>query len=368
GYGLAAGALVRGTRSRTASDIAHEMDALGGHFEGFSGRNSYGLKAEFLSRYLEDGLDLFAEILCHPTFPEEEVERLRDDAAAALGLRKDNPAGYVFRLLEEVLYGPHPYGRDVLGTPESLDGLGSGELARLHRAAGPPDLAVAVAGDADPDLVCEFFARALEILEPARSPVPKPPVLPRPSRPRVRQVAWPIEQAHLVVGFPGTRLGSPDRHAVRVLAGILGGAGGRLFRSLREERGLAYAVSCSSVEGLDPGYVAGYVAAGPDRATEARECLLAEFGRVTAEGLSAGELEQAQRKLVGGFEIALQENATQAAQMALDELCGLGYRSFESYARSVFAVTAGDVAEAAGRYLRPEAHACVVLGPAIEKG
>ncbi len=367
GSHLAAAALVRGTRSRDASDIAHEMDALGGHLEGFSGRNSHGLKAEFLSRYLEDGLDLFAEVLCHPTFSEEEVDKLREDALAALGLRKDNPAGYAFRLLEEALYGRHPYGRDVLGTPETLERLGSTDLVRLFGAAGPRELAVAVAGDVDPDLVCEFLARALQDLEaPSRRPSePRPPG--RLASPRVTELVWPIEQAHVAVGFPGTRLGSPDRHAVRVLAGVLGGQGGRLFRSLREERGLAYAVSCSSLEGLDPGYLAGYVATSPHRAAEARECLLAEFARVAAEGVTPGELEQAQRKLVGGFEIALQENATQAAQLALDELYGLGYRRFQSYARDLFAVTAADVADAARRYVRPGAYACVVLGPGASR-
>jgi len=363
GSHLAAGALVRGTRSRDASDIAHEMDALGGHLEGFSGRNSHGLKAEFLSRYLEDGLDLFAEILCHPTFPEDEVDKLRDDALAALGLRQDDPAGYAFRLLEEALYGSHPYGRDVLGTPESLGRLGSRDLARLYRAAGPRELAVAVAGDVDPDQICEFFTHALDVLAPRAQPPPAPPAPPPLTGLAVRKFNRPIEQAHIALGFPGTRLGSPDRHAVRVLVSALGGQGGRLFRSLREERGLAYAVSCSSLEGLDPGYLAGYVATSPDREFEARECLLAELARVAEDGLVPGELEQAQRKLVGGFEIALQENAIQAAQMALDELYGLGYRGFQSYARDLFAVTGADVAAAARRYLRPGSHRCVVLGP-----
>lgn len=355
--------LVRGTASRTAFDIADGMDAVGGHLEGFSGRNSFGLKAEFLSRYLEDGLDLFAEVLCHPSFPEEEVAKVRDDTFAALAMRKDNPAGYAFRLMEEALYGEHPYGRDILGNPETLAGLGNRELCRLHAAAAPRDLAVAVAGDVDPEEVCEFLARALEVLAPPPRAAPEPPPPSPLEEARMREVAWPTEQAHVIVGFLGTRLESPDRAAVQVLTSVLGGQGGRLFRSLREERGLAYAVSCSGEEGIDPGYLAGYAATSPDRASEVLECLLAEFWRLTDGQVGAEELQQAQRKLVGGFEIALQENAAQAAQMALDEIYGLGYRSFQSYARRIFAVTADEVAAAAGRYLRPRGYASVVLGP-----
>jgi zinc protease len=362
-YHLLGLALVRGTASRSAYDIAHEMDAVGGHLEGFSGRNSFGLKAELLSRYLEDGLDLFAEILCHPTFPEEEVEKLRDDTLAALGMRRDNPAGYAFRLLEELLFGTHPYGRDVLGCPDTVAVLDGEALRRLHRGADPRELAVAVAGDVDAVQVCDFFERALEVLEPRPQEGfdPEPP--PRMEAPRVREVGWAAEQAHVAVGFPGTSLRSPDRAAVQVLTAALAGQGGRFFRRLREERALAYAVSCSSVEGLDPGYLAGYAATTPGRASEARECLLEEFALVVRGGITAAELEQAQRKLVGGFELALQENASQAAQMALDEVYGLGHRSFETYARRIFGVTVPDVNAAARRYLRPEAHACVVLRP-----
>lgn len=362
-YHLLGLALVRGTASRSAYDIAHEMDAVGGHLDGFSGRNSFGLRAELLSRYLEDGLDLFAEVLCHPTFPEEEVEKLRDDTLAALGMRRDNPAGYAFRLLEELLFGSHPYGRDVLGCPETVPGLDGEALRRLHGRADPRELAVAVAGDVDAGEVCDFFERALEVLEPRPEGGFDPAPPPRMDEPRVREVAWAAEQAHVAVGFPGTRLGSPDRAAVQVLTAVLAGQGGRFFRRLREERALAYAVSCSSVEGLDPGYLAGYAATTPARAAEARECLLEEFALVARGGVTAEELEQAQRKLVGGFELALQENASQAAQIALDEVYGLGHRSFETYARRIFGVSAADVTEAARRYLRPEAHSCVVLRP-----
>lgn len=362
-YHLLGLALVRGTASRSAYDIAHEMDALGGHLEGFSGRNSFGLKAELLSRYLEDGLDLFAEVLCHPTFPEEEVAKLRDDTLAALGMRRDNPAGYAFRLLEEILFGAHPYGRDVLGAPQTVSGLDGEALRRLHRGADPRELAVAVAGDVDAGQVCDFFERALEVLAPRPQAAIDPAPPPRLEAPRVREATWTAEQAHVAVGFPGTRLGSPDRAPVQVLTAALAGQGGRFFRRLREERALAYAVDCSSVEGLDPGYLAGYAATAPDRIDEARDCLLAEFALVAREGITAEELAQAQRKLVGGFELALQENATQAAQMALDEVYGLGHRSFETYARRIFAVTGADLHEAARRYLRPEAWACVVLRP-----
>ena len=363
-FHMMASALVKGTRTRTVYDIAHEIDAVGGQIDGFSGRNSFGLKAEFLSKYLEDGLDLFADVLCHPTFPDEEVEKVREDTLASIRLRKDNPASYCFRLFEEVLYSTHPFGRDVLGRPETVERVTAEDLRALFAAAiDPAHLAVAVAGDVDPDLVQEFLLRALEHLAPAGL-LPAAPASPEiPAGSRSHWVEAPIEQAHVVVGFLGTRIQSADRHALRVASGLLSGQGGRLFRKLRDELGLAYAVTSTCVEGLDPGYMAGYIATGPENVDRSAQGLLEEFRRLAEGDAPDDEVAQAQRKLAGSFEIALQENGVQAGQMALDEIYGVGYRTFQTYARTVLSVTPAEVIGAARRYLAPGAHTMVILGP-----
>lgn len=364
-FHLAANCLVRGTRSRNVFDIAHEADALSGQLEGFSGRNSFGVKGEFLAKYLEDGLDLFAELLCHPTFPDEEVDKVRQDTLGALRLRRDNPGAYAFRLFEQTLYGDHPFGWDVLGSPESVARIRAPDLRRVFAAySRPADLAVAVVGDVIPDQVHEFFARALEHLEPG-GPLPPPPPAPmHPGSPRLHRESVPIEQAHVVAGFLGAKIADSERFALRVANGLLSGQGGRLFRRLRDDLGLAYAVTSHCVEGLDPGYIAAYIATRPDAAETAREGLLEEFSRLAEGDVSAEEVEEAKSKLVGGFEISLQENAFQAAQMALDEIYGLGYRSFESWARSLLAVTRADTIEAARRHFDPDRSVCVILDPA----
>ncbi len=242
--------------------------------------------------------------------------------------------------------------------------LTAGDLRALYRAALRPEhLAVAVVGDVEPDRVFEFLERALVELEPCGN-LAEEPAPPRPPRePVVRREPAGLEQAHVVVGFLGARIQDPHRYALRVLNAVLTGQGGRLFRRLRDEMGLAYAVTSTCVEGLDPGYLAGYIATSPENVQQAREGLLDEITRLAAAPPSGEELEQAKRKLVGSFEIALQENQMQATQMALDEIYGLGYRGHEAFAKRVMAVTPDDVAEAARRHLRPEASVTLVLGP-----
>lgn len=363
-FHMIAAGMTRGTRGRTVFEIAHAVDSLSGQLDGFSGRNSFGLKGEFLSKYLEDGLELFADVLCNPVFADEEVAKVREDALAALRRRRDNPGGYAFRLFEELLYGQHPFGRDVLGTPESIEGMSAEDVRHLYAAsATPAHLAVAVAGDVDPDQVTEFFGHALEGLEPRAVLPPEPSAPDEIAAPRMSRVDSATEQAHVVLGYLGTTIGNPDRYALRVLNGILSGQGGRLFRRLRDELGLAYAVTSACLEGLDRGYLAGYIATDPGSVDGVREELLREFEELRKHPVERAELEQAARKLVGSFEIALQENAFQAAQMALDDIYGLGYRNFQQYARRIFAVTPEDVLSAARRYLYPDGHACLILSP-----
>lgn len=365
-FHLMANSLAKGSTCRNVFDIAHAIDAVGGQMDGFSGRNSFGLRAEFLTKYLQEGLELFSDILFRPAFPDEEIEKNREDTLAAFNLLKDNPGAYAFRLFEETIYGGHAYGRDVLGTPESISRITSQNVRDVFAAAcRPENLAIAVAGDVDPDFVCEFLSRIIESIEPLGQLTPE---LPSPKAPgkaifRRASTAAAAEQAHAIIGFLGADIHCPQKYALKVASSILQGQGGRLFRRLRDESGLAYSVSSMSFEGIDPGYFAAYIATSPENVERARKELMEEFHKLTAEEAPLEEVEQAQRKLVGSFEIALQENAVQAAQMSLDDIFGLGFRTFETYAKSVLEVTPADVLSAARRFLKPESHVCLVLGP-----
>jgi zinc protease len=149
---------------------------------------------------------------------------------------------------------------------------------------------------------------------------------------------------------------------------MLSGQGGRLFWRLREEEGFGYGVDLLGAEGVDPGYLAAQLTTAPERAADARRVLLEEFAALAAGAFDAAEVADAQRKLVGGFELALQENASQAAQLALDEVYGLGCQAHRRYPDAVFGVTPDQVARAAARYLQPGSRVEVLLGPGVLSG
>ncbi len=362
-FHLLSAAVTRGTGSRSVFDIAHDSDRIGGHIEGFSGRNSFGVKSEFLSKHLEKGVELLCDTLTTPTFPDEEVEKSRIETLSALKRRDDNPAAKAFRAFERALFSPHPYGIDPLGTVEGVQNLSPDDLRGAYgNYASAEGLAIAVSGDVEPEAVVELFNEKLKLARTGRATLEVKLPKANPAYKEVLKVESPHEQAHVVLGFLGATIFDEGRLALKVANSILNGQGGRLFRSLRDEQGLAYAVMSTSMEGIDPGFIAGYIATSHENAEKARLGLLEQFMGLWATRASKLEVDSAKRKLAGGYEMNLQENDFHASQMALDEIYGLGYRDYLSHAGRILKVTPDEVWAAASRYFGEDNWVAVVSG------
>jgi zinc protease len=169
-------------------------------------------------------------------------------------------------------------------------------------------------------------------------------------------------QAHLIVGFQGISLASPDRYPLRVIEAILSRQGGRLFFELREQRALAYALNAFSVEGLAPGTFGIYLGTDPHKVEEALSVTLAELHRLQEERVNVTELDQAKKYLTGSYEISLQSNAAQAEEMGFNELYGLGYDMGQKYLEALRNVSAEDIRQAAQNYFDLNAYTLVVVG------
>ncbi|PLX39914.1 MAG: hypothetical protein C0608_10795 [Deltaproteobacteria bacterium] len=363
-FHLLADCLTKGSQNRDVFDIARESDRLGGHVDGFTGRNSYGIKGEFLAKHAGEGLELVSDLLLNTSIPDVELEKAKDDLLQAIKRREDNPAAKAFRAFENLLYGEHPYGHDMLGTATSISALTREELLKLHHVhSNPSRIALSVVGDVDVEQTLhhlgELFngeARPLiPIAEPARPKTPESP--------RRLELNSPHEQAHIVAGFLGTTLYDEEGMALRVINALLQGQGGRLFRALRDEQGLAYSVTALTIEGLHRGYIASYIATSTDKKEIALEGLLGEMRKLAEGDFTAKEIEQAKTKLAGSFELNLQENSFQAAQLSLDELYGVGYLNYLEFAKKALAVSIDEVEAAAKKYLGGENWAAVIVGP-----
>jgi zinc protease len=174
------------------------------------------------------------------------------------------------------------------------------------------------------------------------------------------------EQAHVVLGFPGVTFANPDRFSLEVLAHVLSGQGGRLFSEIREKRALAYRVSAFSLEGVDPGYFAVYVATSSEKVEEAMRAIRQELKAVAENGISADELHRAQRYLIGTHAIGLQRRSAIAAALAFYEAYGQGWKSYRLYGDNIMKITVADVVRVARKYLDPQREVVAVVEPAVQ--
>jgi len=231
--------------------------------------------------------------------------------------------------------------------------------ARLY----PPGAAViAVVGDVDP---AEVRARVLASLGQGRAETP--PLSPAreslQTAPRAAVRALEKAQAHLVLGYPGLSLSSPDRETLEVLSAILSGQGGRLFLELRDKKSLAYSVSSFSMEGVDPGWFATYIGCGPAKVSEALAGMREQLAKMRETAPSAAELDRARTHLIGSQAIGLQRNSARAAVIAFDECYGLGASWSRGYAERVSAVTAEKVRALAEALLDPRRETIALVAP-----
>jgi len=227
----------------------------------------------------------------------------------------------------------------------------------------PDKLVVAVVGPVDIEatlaLLTERFGNDTTLPLATTAPIDAPPTSLRQSR-----FALDKQQAHVIVGGMGTTVHDPDRYTLEVLTAILSGQSGRLFLELRDQASLAYSISSSSVDGLDPGYLLVHLATSPDKVPQALAGVYDHLRRLRDEPVRDDELVRAKHYLTGSHAIDLQRAGARAMLMAMNERFGLGYADYLDYERAIEAVSAEAIQGAAARYLDPSRLVEVIVGPA----
>jgi zinc protease len=359
--GLLAATLTRGTRTRDAERLRADAAALGGTLAASAGRDELGVEARFLARDWARGLELLADCVLHPAFPEEEVERARRAALERVRAHEDDVDAEAARLFAATLWPGHPYRLPLLGTASSISGLTRRRLAdHYRRYYGATNLTIAVVGDVDPERVVSalrslFADGPAPLVAPLASP---PPALASDAPTEVFALATK-DQAHVVVGYPGLALRAPERRAAEVLARILAGPGGRLAAEL----GGTSLVDATAWSGVDGGALAFDLASTPAALDDAVASLRAALARVLAAGVSADEVDRARAALVGVDARALESRSGVALAVARDEAFGLGAGAYRRASAELAAVTPAAVAQVASRLLDPRHEIVAVARP-----
>lgn len=362
---LMARLLLKGTQRRSAEQIARAIESVGGSLDTYSGNNSYGLSAEVLQEDLPLALQLLAEVLLQPTFPEEAFAHEREVQLARVRARRDDLLTRALLALRHRLFGPAGYGLDTLGTETSLARLHRDLVCDFHHQwTQPQNCVLAIYGHIDPETTLKGVEKVLGRWSNASALPSLHLASPRsPQQPEHIRETHEKRQAVLVMGWPGVRLDSEDRFALELIQELCSDLGSRLFLRVREKLGLAYYVGAQNFMGLCPGYFAFYAGTEPAKAARVERELAAEARLLRDRGVTPDELARAKAKLLGQKKIARQELGNLAQLTALDELYGLGYQNFDAEDARIEAVTLEEVRSVAARYLDPDRYVLAILQP-----
>jgi zinc protease len=362
--------LEEGTVRRSPDEIAEAIEDVGGHLSTFGGYSHSGVRVVGLAEDLDLCVDLAADCLRNPVFPEDRVRMFVDRRLALLKSRADQPRARAAELFDEIVCAGHPSHRPTHGYEASVAALTRDQLVAFHRAFyWPNDTVLALAGRFDPAVARAAVERYFGDWARADGHVlPQPPELRRQTEPVERFVHADKSQVNLYLGHLGVRRTDPDYYSLLVLDTILGSSPGftsRIPRILRDEQGLAYSTfaNVTGSAGLDPGRFVAYIGTSPANLDRAIEGLRAEIERIVREPVEADELETAKAYLTGSFVFKFQTNAQIAGYLVDAEIFGLGFNFLERYPRLVDAVTIEDVARAARAHIDPSAMTLVVVGP-----
>lgn len=350
--------LFKGTANLTAVQISERFDGLGASFNAATGKETTHLHARFLDIHTAEVFSLLGEMLLESTFPDIDSER--QVVLEEIAMYEDEPSDRVHDYLAEAVFGDSPLGRRILGQADVISSIPVPEIAAFHaRRYTAPNLVVAAAGNIEHRTIHDLA----EALQPDPGEAhPVEPVEPLPGGQFVF-AEKDTEQYHVCFGGPGIDRADDRRFGLAVLDSILGGSSSsRLFREVREERGLAYSVGTYSDQYTDTGMVAAYVGTREDNLEQACEVMGEEFRRIRTEPVTDAEIARAKEHVKGRLVLSGESTAARMGRIARARLHGLPILGLDEMLRRVDAVSIGELTELAGELFAEERLSTAAVG------
>jgi predicted Zn-dependent peptidase len=329
--------LFKGSEKLSAREVNETLDAIGAESNAFTSKETTCYWTRLLDQDLPVGLDVLAEIIQRPAFRINEIDSERQVVIEEINMNEDDPTDVVFENFSTAVFAGHPLEEPVLGTRESIRGMTRDEIhGYWRRRYGAGSMVFAAAGSVDHEEVVEMVAERFGdwdgvTVEHEYSSV----VL----ESRVNVTRRETEQAHLILGGQGLPRNDERRWAFEVLNHVMGsGMSSRLFREVREERGLAYAVYGFKLSYADNGAWGVHVGTTPHQTDTALSVIRAELAKVIEEGITSEELERAKGSMRGGLALALEDANSRMVRLGRDELAGMPHLSVDERLEKLEAV------------------------------
>jgi zinc protease len=361
---LMAKVLLKGTKTRTAEQIANQIEAVGGSISSEAGNNSFAVSLDVTKPDVKLGVALLSDVLLNATMPEEAIAREKEIQIAAIKQDEEQLTTVARNILRQALFTQHPYALRANGSVDSVQRLTRKDLLEFRdRYVVAKNGVIFVFGDVKAAEVKQLFEQALAGMKPGTLALTDA----HPAAPlnKTETVESRKEKAQgvIMVGYRGADIFSPDRYPLQLIDEASSDLGSRFFIRIREQMGLAYYVGANQMEGLVPGLFAFYLGTDPQKIEPVKIALLDEIHKLATDGLTNEELARAKKKLIGQQEIANQSNDSFGYQCALDEIYGLGFNYYKSLEHGVEAVSLDDIKRVAAKYFRDQPYVLATVRP-----
>ncbi len=352
----------KGTKHRTAEEIARQVDSIGGNMDAFTSKECICFNVKVLDEHVPLALEILSDLVLYPNFTNEDIARERGVILEEIKMDEDNPDYLVHEIFTQNFWKDHPLGKPILGTKETVKKFErQAVLDTYAHSFAPGNIIVAAAGHLNHDQFVDLVVKHFEHLKPAQngfhSAAPK--IVPR----IVLRNKKALEQVQLCIGVPAYPIAHEKRYAGYILNTLLGGGmSSRLFQNIRERQGLAYSIYSDLNPYRDTGCMAVYAGTSLASATKVVQAVVSEFRNLKNEPVPEEELRRSKDQMKGSLMLSLESSTARMSNLARQEMYFDRFQDLDELVLKIEAVTADDLQSLAQEFFKTESVAVTALG------
>jgi predicted Zn-dependent peptidase len=352
----------KGTKHRSAEDIARQIDSIGGNMDAFTAKECICFNVKVLDEHLPIAMEVLSDLVLNPVFAVEDISRERGVILEEIKMDEDSPDYLVHEIFTQNFWKDHPLGKPILGTKDTVKKFERTPVTDFYaQRFAPGNLIICAAGNLKHKQFVDLVTQHFEHMKPLKNGFhsPEPKIVPR----IIMRNKKALEQVQICVGVPSHPIAHEKRHASYILNTLLGGGmSSRLFQNIRERQGLAYAIYSDLSPYRDTGCLSVYAGTSRESASKVVQSIVSEFRKLKSEPIPAEELRRSKDQLKGSLMLSLESSTSRMSNLARQEMYFDHFYGMDELLEKIEAVKAQELTELANQFFHTESIAVTVLG------
>jgi predicted Zn-dependent peptidase len=352
----------KGTKHRSAEDIARQVDSIGGNMDAFTAKECICFNMKVLDEHLPIAMDVLSDLVLNPVFDDQDIGRERGVILEEIKMDEDSPDYLVHEIFTQNFWKDHPLGKPILGTKETVKKFERMPVLDFYaQRFTPGNVIICAAGNLEHEQFVELVGKHFQQMKPMKNGFhsPQPKIVPR----IIMRNKKALEQVQICIGVPSHPIAHEKRHASYILNTLLGGGmSSRLFQNIRERQGLAYAIYSDLSPYRDTGCLSVYAGTSRESANKVVQSVVSEFRKLKSEAVPEEELRRSKDQLKGSLMLSLESSTARMSNLARQEMYFDHFYGLDELIEKIESVTAEELTELANQFFRTESIAVTVLG------